>query len=90
MANRVRIEELQGFLGEEVVIQGWLYDKTEKGKLVFLQVRDGSGIVQAVLFKPSLPEDVFDAARQLTQESVRDCHRKSKGRWARPGCAGWV
>ena len=70
MANTIRIEQFQSFLGEEVVIQGWLYDKTEKGKLIFLQVRDGSGIVQAVLFKPGLPEEVFNAARQLTQESA--------------------
>jgi asparaginyl-tRNA synthetase len=88
LANRVRIEELQGFLGEQVVIQGWLYDKTEKGKLVFLQVRDGSGIVQAVLFKPSLPEEVFDAARQLTQESSVIVTGKVKADGRAPGVPG--
>ena len=88
MANRVRIEELQGFLGEDVVIQGWLYDKTEKGKLVFLQVRDGSGIVQAVLFKPSLPEEVFNAARELTQESSVIVTGKVKADGRAPGVPG--
>ena len=88
MANCVRIEELQGFLGEQVVIQGWLYDKTEKGKLVFLQVRDGSGIVQAVLFKPSLPEEVFNAARELTQESSVIVTGKVKADGRAPGVPG--
>jgi asparaginyl-tRNA synthetase len=88
LANCVRIEELQGFLGEQVVIQGWLYDKTEKGKLVFLQVRDGSGIVQAVLFKPSLPEEVFNAARELTQESSVIVTGKVKADGRAPGVPG--
>jgi asparaginyl-tRNA synthetase len=66
----IRIEDISRYVGEEVTIQGWLYDKTGKGKLQFLQVRDGSGIVQAVMFKPNLPEDVFDGAKGLTQESA--------------------
>ena len=40
----VRINHLQDFVGKQVTLQGWLYHKTGKGKLQFLQVRDGSGI----------------------------------------------
>ncbi len=47
----VRIEQLGQFVGQTVALQGWLYNKTGKGKLQFLQVRDGSGICQAVLFR---------------------------------------
>jgi asparaginyl-tRNA synthetase len=52
-----------------VTLQGWLYDRTDKGKLQFLQVRDGTGVVQCVLFKKDVPEEVFAAAARITQES---------------------
>jgi asparaginyl-tRNA synthetase len=88
LANIVRIDQFKDFLGEEIVLQGWLYDKTEKGKLIFLQVRDGTGIVQAVLFKPGLPEDVFNAARELTQESSVIVTGKVKVEGRAPGVPG--
>ena len=69
MANIIRIEDIANYVGEEVTIQGWLYNRTGKGKLVFLQVRDGSGIVQAVVFRPNVPPEVFEAADHLSQES---------------------
>ncbi len=69
MTQIISTENIPHHVGEEVTIQGWLYAKTGKGKLQFLQVRDGTGIVQAVMFKPNLQEGVFDAAKGLTQES---------------------
>jgi aspartyl/asparaginyl-tRNA synthetase len=44
----IRLENIAQYVGQTVTIQGWLYDKTDKGKLQFLQVRDGTGIAQAV------------------------------------------
>lgn len=69
MATVISIAELAQHVDEEVTIRGWLYNKTGKGKLQFLLVRDGTGIVQAVAFKKELPEEVFERARDLTQES---------------------
>ncbi len=69
MAEHVRIENLADHIGTVVTIKGWLYAKTGKGKLQFLQVRDGTGIVQCVVFKKEVPQEVFEAARMLTQES---------------------
>jgi asparaginyl-tRNA synthetase len=69
MAEYVRIEQLADQVGKAVTIKGWLYAKTGKGRLQFLQVRDGTGIVQCVVFKKEVSQEVFEAARQLTQES---------------------
>ena len=42
------IRHLSQSLGEEIEIKGWLVNSRSSGKIVFLQIRDGSGIVQAV------------------------------------------
>ena len=69
MATEIRIEDIAGYEGQEVTINGWLYNSTGKGKLQFLQVRDGTGIVQAVAFGPELDEETFEAIQRIGQES---------------------
>ena len=65
----IRVEEIAKYTGQEVTVQGWVYSRTDKGKLVFLLVRDGSGFVQCVAFKGDLPEALFDQLTRLPQES---------------------
>jgi asparaginyl-tRNA synthetase len=62
------INELKNHIGEEVTLKGWLYNSRSSGKLVFLQLRDGTGIVQCVVFKGN-SEEVFEKAKPLGQES---------------------
>lgn len=69
MAPIVTITHLNDYVDQEVTIQGWLYNKTGKGKLQFLQVRDGTGICQAVVFRGNVSEEDFEAGKRLTQES---------------------
>lgn len=69
-SNAVAINKLHDHVGETVTLQGWLYDKTHKGKLIFLQIRDGSGRCQCVLFKGDFDEAVFEALKSLPQESA--------------------
>ena len=65
----VSVRRLAEHEGEEVLVQGWLYNKRSKGKLHFLLVRDGTGTVQSVMFKGKVSEEDFEAASHLTQES---------------------
>ena len=69
MAEHVTIEKIADQIGKEVTIKGWLYAKTGKGKLQFLQVRDGTGIIQCVVLKKEVSQEAFDTTQQLTQES---------------------
>jgi len=55
--------------GEIVTLAGWVVHKTEKGKLVFIRLRDGSGVIQCVVFRNNVTEATFAAAQQLTIES---------------------
>jgi asparaginyl-tRNA synthetase len=68
--SATKIDALRGRVGEEVVLEGWLYNRRSSGKLEFLLVRDGSGTVQCVAAKSELPEDVFARCAGLTQESA--------------------
>ncbi len=66
--NQTYINELKNHIGAEVTLKGWLYNARSSGKLVFLQMRDGTGIVQCVVFKPN-DEQLFETAKSLGQES---------------------
>lgn len=63
------IENISKYEGKEVEIRGWLYNKRSSGKLHFLQLRDGTGIIQAVIFKNDVTPEVFELADKITQES---------------------
>ncbi len=63
------ISEIRNYAGQDVCIKGWLYNKRSSGKLHFLQVRDGTGIIQAVVFKGDVDEETFAAAGKISQES---------------------
>ena len=69
MSNLIRIQDIASYEGQQVTIKGWLYNKTDKGKLQFLLLRDGTGILQAVAFQKDLTQDVFEAAQKVTLES---------------------
>jgi len=65
----VYIDNISEHDEQEVEIRGWLYNKRSSGKLHFLLVRDGTGIIQAVVSKADVSEDSFDTCNKLTQES---------------------
>ncbi len=67
--SRIYIEELSKHVGEEISISGWLYHKRSSGKVRFLVVRDGTGLLQCVMVKGVIPDDVFLKFDELTQES---------------------
>jgi asparaginyl-tRNA synthetase len=69
MAPIIRVEKIADYIGQEVTIQGWVYNRTDKGKLVFLLVRDGYGFVQCVAFKGDLDPEIFERLMRLPQES---------------------
>ena len=69
MATVIQIADIATYEGQEVTLRGWVYNKTGKGRLHFVQLRDGSGVVQCVAFKKEMPESDFETVKTLTQES---------------------
>lgn len=65
----ISIADIAQHDGQEVTLRGWVYNRTGKGKLSFIKLRDGSGIAQCVAFKGDLTEEQFDLASKVSQES---------------------
>jgi asparaginyl-tRNA synthetase len=63
------INEAKNNVGKEVEIKGWIYNTRSSGKILFLLIRDGTGIIQSVVSKNDVPEEVFEKAKKVTQES---------------------
>lgn len=69
MAEHISVSKISNYIGQDVLLKGWVYNRTDKGKLVFLLVRDGSGFIQCVAFKGDLQPETFDLIAHLPQES---------------------
>ncbi len=69
MKEQVYISDIAKYAGQTVTLRGWLYNKRSSGKLHFLQMRDGTGIIQCVVFKGDVTPEVFELSGHLTQES---------------------
>ena len=69
MSSKIRVADVGQYVGQEITLKGWLYNKRSSGKLHFLQLRDGSGIIQCVIFKGDVTAELFELADKLTQES---------------------
>ena len=79
------INELAKHVGEEVTLKGWLYNMRSSGKLMFPQLRDGTGIVQCVVVKSSIAPEVWDALKPLGQESSLVVHGRVREDARAPG-----
>jgi asparaginyl-tRNA synthetase len=63
------IAGIGAFNGRSVTLRGWLYNLRESGKLLFPIFRDGTGTIQGVAHVKSVPAEVFESLKGLTQES---------------------
>jgi asparaginyl-tRNA synthetase len=70
MPERTWIADLKTRAGGEATVQGWVRFRRSSGKIHFLEVRDGSGVVQCVVKKGAVPDDVLDAAGHVPLEST--------------------
>jgi len=69
MNSHVYVDELSKHVGQEVTLRGWLYNKRSSGKIRFLVMRDGTGLVQGVIAKGNVDEGMFGLFDTLTQET---------------------
>jgi asparaginyl-tRNA synthetase len=65
----ITISEVEKHEGKEVTIRGWLYNRRSSGGIQFIQIRDGTGIIQGVLKEDSVGTELFEKALDLKRES---------------------
>lgn len=82
---RYYISDLKDYVGQKVELKGWVYNTRSSGKVKFLELRDGTGLVPCVFFKADCGDAAYDLFDQMSQESsvrvvgiVRE-HPKRKG-----------
>jgi len=81
----VYVENVGAHEGGEVTLRGWVYNKRSSGKLQFIMLRDGTGIIQCVAFKGNFSPEQFDALDGLTQESSLEIQGKVRKDARSPG-----
>ncbi len=83
--QKISISDLGKFVGQEVTLKGWLFNKRSSGKIKFIILRDGTGYLQCVYFKGNLSPEVFDNADKIGQESSIEVTGKVKEEPRAPG-----
>ena len=72
----VKINDIMKYVNKNVVINGWVYNSRRSGKIGFLSLRDGYGIIQCIIEKKMIGEEKFELFKSLTQESSISIHGK--------------
>ncbi len=88
MTTPFTIQRIADYVGQRVTVQGWLYASTHKGKLLFLRLRDGTGIAQAVAYRPEVGDELFEKLVHLGQESSLIVSGTVKANDRAPGVPG--
>src|SRR3954462_7365290 len=65
----LRIAELETQVGKAVTVRGWVTHVRSSGKVAFAVIRDGTGVLQAVLVKSQVTPEVWAAFGELTTET---------------------
>ncbi|HLG32787.1 MAG TPA: asparagine--tRNA ligase [Ignavibacteriaceae bacterium] len=81
----VLINQLKDHVGQEVTLQGWLFNKRSSGKVKFIIIRDGTGYLQCIYFKGNVSEEIFGIVDKLGQESSIEVTGKVKEEPRAPG-----
>ncbi len=67
--QKVYIRDIQNYAGQEVTLEGWIYNKRSSGKIKFLILRDGTGFIQCVMGKKDVSEEEWNTSETLFHEA---------------------
>jgi len=67
--EKIMINKIAKYNGKTIAIDGWVYNSRRSGKIGFLSLRDGFGIIQCIIEKQKIGEELFESFKKLTQES---------------------
>jgi len=85
LMQKIYIKDLSNYNGQEVTLKGWLYNKRSSGKISFLILRDGTGLLQCVYFKGNVSDEIFELTDRIGQESTIEVRGKVREEKRAPG-----
>ncbi|MFA5413311.1 MAG: asparagine--tRNA ligase [Patescibacteria group bacterium] len=65
----ILLKDISQYLGQEVAVRGWIYNFRSSGSIFFLQVRDGSGFIQAIVSKKEVAAEIWEVCEKITMET---------------------
>ena len=65
----IRINQINNYSDKTIKINGWVYNSRRSGKIGFLTIRDGFGLLQCIVVRDEVSEEIFENFKRLTQES---------------------
>ena len=65
----IKIKNAKDYVGQSVRLSGWMYNKRGSGKIWFLQLRDGTGFMQAIVTEADAGKEMMEIGEKLTMES---------------------
>ncbi|WP_053958786.1 asparagine--tRNA ligase [Sulfobacillus thermosulfidooxidans] len=68
--NKVYINASADYVGQDVTIEGWVTHYRSSGKIHFIVVRDGTGVIQCVVKSPDAVLDGVNSWSELSQETA--------------------
>jgi len=74
----ILLGETKQHFNQSVVLKGWVYNYRSSGKIYFLQFRDGTGSIQAVISQEEVPAETWQTCKQITLESSVEISGKIK------------
>ena len=65
----VSTQNIKNYDNQNVTLNGWVYNSRRSGKIAFLMLRDGFGMIQGIIEKSHIGDDKFEEFKKITQES---------------------
>lgn len=65
----VFIKDIKDYVAQSVTLKGWVFNFRSSGKIYFLQLRDGSGVIQAIISQDEVDKKVWENCQKITLET---------------------
>lgn len=81
----ILIKNIKEHLTQPIILRGWVFNFRSSGKIYFLQIRDGSGVIQAIVSQEKVSQTAWENCQKITLETSIEItgtvteHPKQKG-----------
>ncbi len=67
--EKILLKDISAYLDQEIILRGWVFNLRSSGSIAFLQLRDGSGFIQAIVSKKEVSPEIWGLCEKITIET---------------------